>query len=202
METKDHYFLAKYMVDHMEIKGIRKKAFLLGNLIPDVNPLTYLSLSEKKWFQGHSYHYRKKFLFKTIRSKKNNTFYEWYSIGKMMHYLTDSFTRPHNERFGYVSKKHTEYESFLHQYFKNKMQNRESWFFREREKPLKRLDLWLDKIHTEYLEKSVSVQDDFNYILSVTMTICAALKKRTDCRQLVLVRKIDNKKYQSSRIGC
>ena len=119
-----------------------------------------------------------------------------------MHYLTDSFTRPHNERFGYVSKKHTEYESFLHQYFKNKMQNRESWFFREREKPLKRLDLWLDKIHTEYLEKSVSVQDDFNYILSVTMTICAALKKRTDCRQLVLVRKIDNKKYQSSRIGC
>lgn len=67
------------------------------------------------------------------------------------------------------------------------MQNRESWFLREREKPLKRLDLWLDKIHREYLEKAVSVQDDFKYILSVTMTICAGLRKRTDYKQMILV---------------
>lgn len=43
METKDHYYLSKNLAGAMQLGKLNKILFILGNLIPDINPFSYIT---------------------------------------------------------------------------------------------------------------------------------------------------------------
>ena len=94
---------------------LNKILFILGNLIPDINPFSYITDAGGSRFSGHSFTYRKTFMKSALEKRHAGRRFTWYQTGILTHYLADSFTRPHNEAFQYSLKDHVEYEHQLHQ---------------------------------------------------------------------------------------
>lgn len=183
METKDHYYLAKKLCAYMDLRGIRKAAFIWGNVSPDVNPITYLTSGEIAWFQGHSYQCRKQYFSQMIMSDGQNNALWWYRVGKMIHYLADSFTRPHNEQFSYTLKEHTVYEYRLHQFFIKKLTSKEF----DREECFGGefgMDIWIDSQHKTYIEEAKTIGEDYEYIVRLSKTVCSAMAKKAELAYL------------------
>ncbi len=61
METKDHYYLSKNWQAPCSLSKLNKILFILGNLIPDINPFSYITDAGGSRFSGHSFTYRKTF---------------------------------------------------------------------------------------------------------------------------------------------
>ena len=55
METKDHYYLSKNLAGAMQLGKLNKILFILGNLIPDINPFSYITDAGGSRFSGHSF---------------------------------------------------------------------------------------------------------------------------------------------------
>ena len=76
-------------------------AFLFGSFQPDCNPLTYLKGSLRAYkFRGHNYSNSQYYIQRHIRSlqrRKRWNLWQYYTLGKLTHYLADAFTVPHNE---------------------------------------------------------------------------------------------------------
>lgn len=143
MKYNDHYALGIYVADIYSIeKPWQRFWFLLGNVLPDINKITYLqgygklrdrltdmgeqlSLNERRklLIAGHtaegSRHYVNKFT-SIIRRRyhsvdaKYPSWYSWYRIGKLTHYVADRFTYPHTLRCDYGFWTHVDYEELLH----------------------------------------------------------------------------------------
>ncbi len=90
-KQKDHLLLAKTLAAALQLSYGRKMAFILGSLIPDINPLSYLSPSCEKKFDGHSYEYRRRFIEESLKVSSCNRCTDWYRAGVAVHYLADSF---------------------------------------------------------------------------------------------------------------
>ena len=63
MKTQDHYDLAKFMIEPMNISRWKKAAFCFGNIEPDYNRLSYMGRKNEHFANGHSYQCRKKQIF-------------------------------------------------------------------------------------------------------------------------------------------
>ena len=168
-KQKDHLLLAKTLAAALQLSYGRKMAFILGSLIPDINPLSYLSPSCEKKFDGHSYEYRRRFIEESLKVSSCNRCTDWYRAGVAVHYLADSFTRPHNESFAYRWKEHVAYEHSLHQKFQGQM------------KELKKLNFeigdltapgWYEEQHGRYLKESRGCCEDCQYIIRTTAEFC------------------------------
>lgn len=170
METKDHYYLAKQLIKNKEVGMIKRAAFLLGNLIPDANPYSYLSFAGSGLFQGHYYSCRKSFFERVCCKEIHNSVYWWYRAGNLIHYLSDAFTRPHNEEFSYDLSEHIQYEHMLHKAFR-KQTGKHQHNPKERFGDGRDACEWIFMIHQEYMKSSAGVREDCQYILYVTTTI-------------------------------
>lgn len=174
METKDHLLLAGRLAAALHLGYGQKIAFILGNLVPDINPLSYLSLSCEKKFDGHSYEYRRGFIEKSLKMSSCSRWIDWYRGGVAVHYLADSFTRPHNRSFSYRWKEHVTYEHSLHQKFRGQV------------KELKKLNLefgdltipgWYEEQHERYLRESRGCNEDCQFIIQITAEFCNHLDR-------------------------
>lgn len=177
IETKDHLLLARELACQMKLSHGKKLAFILGNLMPDFNPFSYITFWEHNRFGGHSYRFRKNMIQNYCTGKFRKTILGWYRAGEMMHFLTDSFTRPHNEEFNYPVKDHVRYEHILHGYFKNDLQQGEleEAFLRARLKGTSGRQI--QAVHEKYLKESGGVPEDTRYILETTAAVCVYLKE-------------------------
>ena len=170
METKDHYYLAKHLNKNMEMGMIKGAAFLLGNLIPDANPYSYLSFAKPNPFKGHNYSSRKQIFVKVCCKEIHNSVYGWYRAGNLLHSLADAFTRPHNEEFSYDLSEHIRYEHMLHKTFHKHVG-------KYQQNSIERLGdgrdacEWIVRMHQEYMKSSAGVWEDCQYILYVTTAI-------------------------------
>lgn len=125
MRTIDHLFLGKYLANrYMDCESeVNRRAFVIGNILPDINFMTYFrGFLSKGELRGHNYEQIKPViskLFKSLgRRNKKYGLYDYLRLGKLMHYVADAFTYPHNECFKGTLKAHIDYEESLHTAFK------------------------------------------------------------------------------------
>lgn len=127
MRGKSHICIGKYLVEHYlpEASNAEKQAFLLGCLEPDRNPFTYLKGSFRyQWLRGHNYRNARRFMRRIssrLEQKENWNLYDYYTLGKLIHYTTDAFTYAHNDSFPTELSDHREYEAALQEHFLNFM---------------------------------------------------------------------------------
>lgn len=114
------YLLVKYMPD---LPVHYRKAFLIGCIEPDRNPATYVKGSIRhQWLRGHNYHNAKRFMSRISRRlerKKRLKLFDYYTLGKLIHYTADSFTFVHNDVFSDTLSGHRKYEAKLQRHFIN-----------------------------------------------------------------------------------
>lgn len=123
MRGKSHIRLGQYLIGHYMPSLPRRysRAFLLGCVAPDRNPATYLKGSLRcQWLRGHNYPNARRFMAKIARrlEKKGRLgLWDYYTLGKLIHYTTDAFTYAHNEDFPPALRRHREYEARLQTHF-------------------------------------------------------------------------------------
>lgn len=172
METKDHYRLARFLAKNMRIDKRKRMAFIMGNLTPDWNPFSYLSGLEGKKMLGHTYDYRQAYFDSQLKRKRKDTFAWWYRLGQMIHFLTDSFTAPHNEIFAFGLKEHVQYEHRLHEYFSNQLYGLSTWENGSTEIGERFGAQWISQLHDTYMESPISVENDWHFIIYAVVSIC------------------------------
>lgn len=183
METKDHYYLSKKLADSMTLNKLNKLVFILGNLIPDINPFSYIARIGGNRFSGHSYAYRRPFMKKVLEKRCTGTPLWWYQTGVMTHYLADSFTRPHNENFQYSLKDHVEYEHQLHELLVQWLDKDLSWeSSADSIQPLLTSSR-LEEKHEAYMKESRGPVEDCRYILQTVAAACH-LQLSVNCLRL------------------
>lgn len=123
MRGKSHYSLGIYLSERY-MQGLPQqyiRAFLIGCVEPDRNPTTYLKGSIRcQWLRGHNYDNARRFMRSISRrlEKKNQLkLWDYYTLGKLIHYTTDAFTYAHNAAFPTKLANHREYEAQLQNHF-------------------------------------------------------------------------------------
>ena len=123
MRGKSHSCLGQYLIHHyMPHTGIlQQKAFLFGCIQPDRNPLTYLKGSVRcGWLRGHNYDNAQWFLRRISRRLEDRQalgLWDYYTLGKLIHYTADAFTYAHSRDFPHRLSRHREYETALQEHF-------------------------------------------------------------------------------------
>jgi len=104
-----------------------QKAFLFGCIEPDRNPATYLKGSlHHQWLRGHNYRNARPFMrhiARRLESRDQLHLFDYYTLGKLIHYTTDAFTYAHNDMFTTNLGDHREYEVALQNHFLNYIQS-------------------------------------------------------------------------------
>lgn len=126
-------------------------AFLFGSFQPDCNPFSYLkgSLRGGK-FGGHTYANNRPYLERRIKrlcGRSRLNLWDYYTLGKLTHYVADAFTWPHNPTFPAWGWAHHTYENALRERFKAYLDGRS---LRRRE-PCPDLPEALANLHRRYL---------------------------------------------------
>lgn len=123
MRGKSHHCLGQYLVQRY-MQGTPEryvKAFLLGCIEPDRNPATYLKGSIRcQWLRGHNYGNARRFMRHIswrLEKKERLNLYDYYTLGKLIHYTADAFTFAHNADFTTKLGDHREYEAALQEHF-------------------------------------------------------------------------------------
>ncbi len=123
MKLEGHTALGNYLIKRYlsQVSPMERSAFLLGCQWPDRNPTTYLKGSIKyTWLRGHNFENAQKFmttLCSRLDRKKLSGIYDYYSLGKLIHYIADSFTYCHNALFLGTLAEHRAYEINLQKLF-------------------------------------------------------------------------------------
>lgn len=123
MKTLSHRVLGKYLAENYlpNVPKRYEKAFLFGCTQPDKNPTTYLKGSIRStplrghhWLSSQNYMQR---IANRLQSKNKLRLYDFYTLGKLIHYTADAFTASHNEQFPMDITTHRAYEHALQDRF-------------------------------------------------------------------------------------
>ena len=123
MRRKSHRCLGEYLIQHYlsDVPSQCKNAFLIGCIEPDLNPATYLKGSLRcQWLRGHNYRNARRFMrniSRRLEKKEKLNLWDYYTLGKLIHYTADAFTYAHNEAFSTSLGDHREYEAALQEHF-------------------------------------------------------------------------------------
>lgn len=166
MRGESHRRLGKHLAEiYMhEVPDRYIRAFLLGCIEPDRNPATYLKGSFRcQWLRGHNYPNTKRFLQRIARrleTKKEWKLLDFYTLGKLIHYIADSFTYAHNERFSGDLAQHRSYEMDLQEYFLPFLESRP---IPESQTGHAIMDT-LAALHRKYLVQEPGVKNDARFV--------------------------------------
>ncbi len=129
MRRKSHYLLGQYLADRymQDLPDLYVQAFLFGCVQPDRNPATYLKGSFRcQWLRGHNYRNARRFM-RRISTRLEQThswnLFDYYTLGKLVHYTADAFTYAHNDMFSANLSDHREYEAALQIHFLQYLQD-------------------------------------------------------------------------------
>ena len=176
MQKRSHVQLAQALLQGGDGFSARRYewAFLFGSFQPDCNPFSYLkgSLRGKK-FGGHTYGNCRPFLDARILRLQNRdhwTLWQYYTLGKLTHYVADTFTYPHNPHFPGRGWDHHRYETELRARLTEILENRTV----APGTGVQDLPAELERLHTRYLEETdPGVDRDIQYILEATALLMA-----------------------------
>lgn len=123
MRGRSHRCLGQYLAKHYmaDTPKLYIKAFQIGCIEPDRNPATYLKGSLRfQWLRGHNYRNARRFMreiSRRLEKKETLNVFDYYTLGKLIHYTTDAFTYAHNDTFPADLSEHKQYEDALQNHF-------------------------------------------------------------------------------------
>lgn len=123
MRGKSHQSLGQYLTHHFpeNTPDHHIRAFLIGCIEPDRNPVTYLKGSIRcQWLRGHNYENARRYMNRIssrLEKKRTWNLLDWYTLGKLIHYTADAFTYAHNDTCPTDLAVHRDYEVKLQNYF-------------------------------------------------------------------------------------
>ena len=169
MRTADHMNLSRYIMDQMGVGalGLNKALFIFGSIEPDINMLTYLrgSIRGEEKLRGHNYENARMYMEKLTKKLERGgmgSLRQSFVLGKLVHYVADSFTYPHNSIFPGNLREHCQYETELHSYV-NKM-------IEDGNVDMSKLDAdeditaYLGNMHDSYVEAVPGPDTDYRFI--------------------------------------
>lgn len=177
MHKRSHTLLARTLMEQMA--GFDKRrfalAFLFGSFQPDCNPLSYLKGSRRGTpLMGHNFSNSQRYVCRRIhrlQNKRRWNIWQYYTLGKLTHYLADAFTFPHNETYTESLQAHRRYEAQLrHQLAAHIAQHRHRHLSAGQE-----LTAALLALHRQYLSATSYLQRDMDYILEATSLLVSSL---------------------------
>lgn len=177
MQKRSHALLARTLL--RDCAGFRKKrfelAFLIGSFQPDCNPLSYLkgSLRARK-FRGHNFSNSQWYINRHIlclQRRVHWTCWQYYTLGKLTHYVADAFTFPHNETYPNSLIAHRQYEDALRCQF--------AQYLNQCDLPHSRswadVSTAIDRLHQQYLSTQSNAQRDARFILAANCLLMASV---------------------------
>lgn len=173
MRTIDHWTYAERMMKDLKMSRAKKLAFQLGCVMPDFNKFSYMGHHLNDWAKGHSFKVRRREIHTFFDRPCRDTVLWWFLAGLKVHYLGDSFSRPHNPEFGYDSDAHVNYEWKLHNHTHLVLKHRPY-------RPAKvsgSLAHWLSRRHERYMKLTRGVRDDAYFIDTTLMGFWEWMKK-------------------------
>ena len=176
MQKRSHRLLAAALLQSRSGFSARRyeAAFLFGSFQPDCNPLSYLKGSRTaRFLRGHNYDNSKEYLFsqiRTLQNRENWTLWQYYTLGKLTHYLADAFTYPHNSTYSESLMAHRRYEARLRLYLEQQLEK----YALGREERREDLTAALMKLHERYLTRSSDLRRDAVYICKANALLLAS----------------------------
>lgn len=175
MQKRTHTLLARTLLrSEMGFSARRfELAFLFGSFQPDVNPFSYLkgSLHYNK-LKGHNYQNSRAYInakIQKLQRRRHWTMWQYYTLGKLTHYVADAYTYPHNENYPCTMLDHHCYETSFRQFMRGYLANR----YVQRQQARRDLIAALDELHAQYMATRASMVRDANYILKATGLLMA-----------------------------
>lgn len=175
MQKRSHKLLASTLLeDHNGFQRRRfELAFLFGSFQPDCNPLSYLKGSiRSQALRGHNFDNSDRYIASRIdrlrERQKNWTCWQYYTLGKLTHYLADAFTYPHNGNYPDSLIQHRRYEDELREYMASYLK---VWGLRSAaaaDEAAEDLVERLREMHRQYMEARADMCRDVRYILEAT----------------------------------
>ncbi|MCI2058790.1 MAG: zinc dependent phospholipase C family protein [Oscillibacter sp.] len=168
MQKRSHKLLAHTLLTGCS--GFDKRrfelAFLFGSFEPDCNPLSYLKGSIRgEKFRGHNFSNSQRYIHRQILRLQNRSrwsLWQYYTLGKLTHYLADAFTFPHNETYQEGIAAHREYESRLRGQFAGYLEGKTP----RAQRSCADVFAAIDRLHRQYLRAASDRQRDIRYILA------------------------------------
>ena len=175
MKKRSHKLLASTLLEYEH--GFRARryewAFLFGSFQPDCNPLTYLKGSLRAYkFRGPNFSNSQAYInahILRLQQRARWTIWQYYTLGKLTHYLADAFTFPHNENYPDSLIAHRAYEDALRVYFAEYLQSRTL----RPERARWDLTQAIDQLHRQYMETQADVHQDARFILEANLLLMA-----------------------------
>ena len=116
--TLGDYLVRNYMHNHSRF---HIRAFLIGCTEPDKNPMTYFKGSFRcQLLRGHDWESAQRYMQRIASRLEQRTKFrlmDYYTLGKLIHYIADAFTFAHNNSFCFNLRTHRDYERMLQEYF-------------------------------------------------------------------------------------
>lgn len=175
MRKKSHILLGRYLADQMtafESLQSHRKAFCLGNILPDIKPSF---VTKRHEFFG---------TFDEVQDKLRHLVKEntdllqervfWRRLGEILHYIADYFTFPHNKTFTGTLVEHNSYEKELKNQLKSCIKSGKADCFAVNAIRFSNFEQLVDYIrsrHADYLKKTRNIADDIRYILEVCFQV-------------------------------
>ena len=156
-----------------------KHAFLLGCTQPDKNPATYLKGSLRcQWLRGHNWGNAQRYMHRLawrLEGKPRLKLWDYYNLGKLIHYTADAFTGPHNGNYTGSIRQHRFYEAQLQCHFLSSI---------PRGRPITPelqagiMDS-IRRFHRQYIHSPVTIGKDCRYSILATSTVLSILSPKT-----------------------
>lgn len=177
LRKKSHILLAGYLADQLidsDSLQLHRKAFCLGNILPDCKP-SFLTTRHEFFGTFGSIQERIRFLV----LNGTEVFSEsalWRKIGEVMHYIADYFTFPHNKTFTGGFRDHNQYEKELKNRLKQYIKSGDAYLNAVEETMIRFQDLgdliaYVQTRHECYLKRERTISEDIQYILSVCLQV-------------------------------
>ena len=180
MRKKSHISLARYIVNSLDDKELKKHrfSFYIGSVLPDIKP----SFIYKRHEINGTFPYVKKHIARLsegqkVMNKKNRKYYR--DLGQVSHYLADYFTFPHNKTYPGSLKDHCAYEEKLKQDLRAFLKTEKAkQIGREKDRDfdsLEELFSYVKQQHEAYLKKRSNVEKDIEHIVVINRQLVDAI---------------------------
>ena len=177
IKTHSHRMLGKHLASIYFTQTPRRYtlAFLTGCIQPDRNPVTYLKGSiHHRMLHGHNWTNSQKYMQRICRRlerRKKLWLWDFYTLGKLIHYVTDAFTFTHNDWFDRDILTHRYYETDLEVHFLKSLKNYNAPHPQTCENVMDAIRNY----HAEYRQFPVSMLADCRYSILVSSMVVAML---------------------------
>ena len=178
VRKKSHILLARYLADQMpanESLQSHRKAFCLGNILPDIQP-SFVTKRDEYFGPFDEVQGKIRRLVQSGAGYNDRVF--WRRSGEVMHYIADYFTFPHNKTFDGTLYQHNTYEKHLKNELKAFVLEGKADVYTEKEihfETLNQLLQYIKEHHRRYLNCKRNIDDDIHYILTVCYQVFQGL---------------------------